>query len=566
MSRQSHPVTASHQLHQLLDRLLFRQRNPPERWMHALLLRQRSALRRLAMAETSLWPRSRSSRATDDRTAAIVLGFLRSCWDEKALATLRTYAVPKRSVAFAAGTPIFAWPTEDQYFVPLQKKSGRRDSTGGLYIHKGLRPALLHRLEEYWFPSGSWGISVRELSAARKFCEDLIEVLSGYEDALRGLCEDVPDPDETHCCLTLRDLPPGLLPSVLQNAGQRREWKRLLGITVSTRDGVAGLLKQPLLVVDTAYFDETFRNHVFRSPAVLQRGWDGVLCQGDSLTALHFLRKEFHGAVRCIYVDPPFNTGAYSFLYNDRLAESEWLTMMANRIGAAVEFLTTDGSFFAHIDYGQKEQLRLLLDRFLRYQTEIIWRIGWISGFKSAARKFIRNHDTIYHYARTASPFFQKQYLRYPPGYVRRDGVPPRGKGYPLEDTWNCSELDRLDSIQIMSFSREKVGERGLTQKNENLLERIVGSCTEEGDVVLDCFAGSGTTCAVAHKMHRRWIGVEIGPWFETVTLPRMKKVLAGDPRGISRARGWQGGGMFVYHRLPTFEERLKSLVRRFSD
>ena len=529
--------------------------------MQALLLRQRPALRRLAAAEASLWPRSDSPKETGDRTAAIVLGFFRSCWDEKTLASLRTYAVSKQSVAFAGGAPVFAWPTEDQYFVPLQKGNGRRSSAAGLYIHKDLRPALLRRLEEYWSLPGCQEIAPGELFAARKFCEDVIEVLAGYEDALRTLCEDLPDPVETHCCLTLRDLPPGLLPAVLQNSEQRREWKRLLGITVSPGEGVAGLLKQQLLVVDTAHFDRTFRNQVFRSPAVRHRGWDGVLCQGDCLTALRFLREEYQAAVRCIYVDPPFNTGAYSFLYNDRFAESEWLTMMANRIGAAVEFLTPDGSLFAHIDYGQKEQLRLLLDRFLRYQTEIIWRIGWVSGFKSAARKFIRNHDTIYHYTRTASPYFQKQYLRYPPGYVRRDGVPPRGKGYPLEDTWNCSELDRLDSIQIMSFSREKVGERGLTQKNENLLERIIGSCTEEGDVVLDCFAGSGTTCAVAHKMRRRWIGVEIGPWFETVTLPRLKKVLAGDQRGISRGRGWQGGGMFIYHRLPTFAEHLQGLI-----
>lgn len=561
MSRQSYRDTPSHQLRQLLDRLLFRQRNPPERWMQALLMHQRPAFRRLAAAERSLWPRSGSPEETGDRTAEVVLGFFRSCWDEKALASLRTYAIARQSVAFAGGAPVFAWPTEDQYFVPLQKGNGRKRSAAGLYIHKDLRTALLRRLEEYWSSSGSLEIAPGDLSAARKFCEDVIEVLAGYEDALRTLCEDVPDPVETHCCLTLRDLPPALLPAVLQSAGQRREWKKLLGFTVSPGEGVAGLLKQPLLVVDTAHFDGTFREQVFRSPAVRDRGWDGVLCQGDCLTALRFLREEYHGAVRCIYVDPPFNTGAYSFLYNDRFAESEWLTMMANRIGAAVEFLTPDGSLFAHIDYGQKEQLRLLLDRFLRYQTEIIWRIGWVSGFKSAARKFIRNHDTIYHYARTASPYFQKQYLRYPPGYVRRDGVPPRGKGYPLEDTWNCSELDRLDSIQIMSFSKEKVGERGLTQKNENLLERIIGSCTEEGDIVLDCFAGSGTTCAVAHKMRRRWIGVEIGPWFETVTLPRLKKVLAGDQRGISRGRGWQGGGMFVYHRLPTFAERLQGLA-----
>lgn len=175
----------------------------------------------------------------------------------------------------------------------------------------------------------------------------------------------------------------------------------------------------------------------------------------------------------------------------------------------------------------------------------MIWRIGWVSGFKTRARKFIRNHDTIYQHGRSAKPLFNKRYLPYPEGYVRRDGKPPTGKGIPLEDTWNCSAADRLDSIQIMSFSREKVGQGDLTQKNENLLERILLASTGPGDWVLDPFLGSGTTAATAHKLGRRWVGIEQGPAFEEVALPRMRRVLAGDRYGISAAHGWSGGGAF---------------------
>ena len=133
---------------------------------------------------------------------------------------------------------------------------------------------------------------------------------------------------------------------------------------------------------------------------------------------------------------------------------------------------------------------------------------------------------------------------------MRRDGKPPRGQGLPLEDTWNCSSGDRLDSIQIKSFSREKVGRGDMTQKNEALLERMLEASSGPGDWVLDPYAGTGTTCATAHKMGRRWIGIERMEAARTVVLPRLKRVLFGDRYGISQARGWTGGGAFQFVRL----------------
>ncbi len=144
------------------------------------------------------------------------------------------------------------------------------------------------------------------------------------------------------------------------------------------------------------------------------------------------------------------------------------------------------------------------------FQREIIWRIGWVSGYKSKAKNWIRNHDVIYFYTKNRENFiFNKEYIKYPPDYRRRDGKKPTGEGMPIEDTWNCNELDVLDSIQIMSFSKEKVGYP--TQKNENLLSRIIRASTNEGDLVMDFFGASGTTMAVAEKLNRKWIVCDIG-------------------------------------------------------
>ncbi len=277
---------------------------------------------------------------------------------------------------------------------------------------------------------------------------------------------------------------------------------------------------------------------------------DGWLIHGDNARGLRWLAEWFAGRVQCVYIDPPFNSGNYDFAYVDRLPSALWLTMMHERLQAAVPLLRDDGSFFAHIDQHEKERLRLLLDEHLTWQAEIIWRIGWVSGFKTRAPRFIRNHDTIYQYSRGERPAFYKQYLPYPPGYVRRGGQVPTGPGFPIEDTWNCSPQDPLHSIQIMSYSREKVGNDALTQKNENLLARIIQASTREGDWVLDYFAGTATCCAAAHKLGRRWLGLERGEVFDRYALPRLKRVLAGDRYGISKNCGWSGGGVMRVVRL----------------
>ncbi|MCO5218934.1 MAG: site-specific DNA-methyltransferase [Thermomicrobiales bacterium] len=124
-------------------------------------------------------------------------------------------------------------------------------------------------------------------------------------------------------------------------------------------------------------------------------------------------------------------------------------------------------------------------------------------------RRLIRNHDNILYYTKDPKVFtFNKEYIPYPEGYVCEMGTRQMGKGYPIEDTWNCSEMDRLDSIQIMS-SFEKVGYA--TQKNANLLERVIRASSKPGDLVADFFSGSGTLAAVAEKSGRQWIATDLG-------------------------------------------------------
>ncbi len=189
-----------------------------------------------------------------------------------------------------------------------------------------------------------------------------------------------------------------------------------------------------------------------------------------------------------------------------------YLCYMAIRLLELQRVLKPTGSIYLHCDPTASHYLKGLMDAIFgqqNFRSEIVWRIGWVSGFKTQRRGWIRNHDTILYYvaSNAAAARFNKEYIPYPEGYVRRDGKPPTGQGIPIEDTWNCSSGDVLDSIMIKSFSTEKTGYP--TQKPVELLERIVKASSNEGEVVLDCFAGCATAAVAAEKLGRRWIACD---------------------------------------------------------
>ena len=268
--------------------------------------------------------------------------------------------------------------------------------------------------------------------------------------------------------------------------------------------------------------------------------WTNRLIYGDNLLAMAALlagdehTPSLRGKVDLIYIDPPFDSKAdyrtkvslpgveleqrptviEQFAYSDTWSDgtASYLAMITPRLILMRELLAETGSIYVHLDATVGHYVKIVLDEIFgkeRFEREIVWRIGWISGYKSAAVNWIRNHDNIYYYTKSPDFIFNKLYIPYAKDYVRRDGKKPEGAGYSIEDTWNCSDMDRMDSIQIMSFSREKVGYE--TQKNENLLARIIEASTHPGALVADAFGGSGTVAAVAEKLGRRWITTDLG-------------------------------------------------------
>jgi hypothetical protein len=280
----------------------------------------------------------------------------------------------------------------------------------------------------------------------------------------------------------------------------------------------------------------------------------GTLARGDRT------RPALEGKVDLVYIDPPFDTGgAFDYratipgaphgtsrielpAYSDARGLDAWLGWFHEVAGHLHRLVALGGSIYVHLDAHAAHYAKVVLDEVFgasAFQREIVWRIGWVSGFKSRARGWIRNHDTLLFYAKGGRPrTFHKEYIPYPPGYVRRDGAPPKAAGYPIDDVWNGSDIDRLDSIQIMSFSGEKVGYP--TQKNESLVSRIVRASSDPGDLVLDCCVGSGTTAVVARDLGRRWIACDSGAMALHATRRRLLAAPGTRPfvvEGVSAAR-----------------------------
>ncbi len=349
--------------------------------------------------------------------------------------------------------------------------------------------------------------------------------------------------------------------------------------------------------------------------------FDNRLIFGDNLLALKALEPEFTGKVKCVFIDPPYNTGSAFTHYDDGLEHSIWLGLMRDRLEIIRRLLSDDGSLWITIDDNEAHYLKVLCDEIFgraNFLACSIWNHSVQS--KGYRGKFSVHHNYVLVYQKSSSfvlkdlPRQDEHNVNYsnpdndPRGPWRSGDVrnslvrpnlmydittpsgklishPPKGWRFGRETfekelaegkiKFSGDETRIIRKIYLadqegrvpetlwfakdVGTTREANGEvREFvdgdffdTPKPERLLERVLMLATNSRDLVLDSFAGSGTTGAVAHKMGRRWIMVELGEHCHTHIVPRLKKVIDGeDTGGITKAVGWQGGGGFRYYRL----------------
>lgn len=280
---------------------------------------------------------------------------------------------------------------------------------------------------------------------------------------------------------------------------------------------------------------------------------DNLLIKGNNLLALSSLLKRYEGRVKCIYIDPPFNTEKDSFKYNDNFNHSTWLTFMSNRLRLAKSLLANDGCIFVHLDFNESHYCKILMDEIFgkeNFKNNIVW---CYTGPAGATDFLPRKHDDILFYGRTNEAKINMPYIAHKSGVHNtgqvfgstetkesfKEEVEARGKK--LEDWW-------IDIYSTDRYRSELIGFSG--QKPEKLLQRVIEMSSNERDIVLDFHLGTGTTAAVAHKLNRQWIGIEQLNYGDIDSVNRLKSVLIGDSTGISKIVDWQGGGSFVYCEL----------------
>ena len=355
--------------------------------------------------------------------------------------------------------------------------------------------------------------------------------------------------------------------------------------------------------------------------------WNGnMLIHGDNLLALKALEENYTGAVKCIYIDPPYNTGNAFEHYDDGLEHSIWLSLMRERLIILRNLLTEDGSIWISIDADECHYLKVLCDEIFgrpNFIDEVIWQRSYAPI--NLKKTLSRCHDAILVYAKNKTDRFELNRLPrsvdannryrnldndprgvwkssdlsvgpavqeniypittptgrvcYPPeGYSwrlsqsrfqeylndNRIWFGPTGNNVPsikrfltevkdgivAQTLWTYQEVGHNQDAkkEIKAFGFESVFD---TPKPERLIERVLTLGSNPGDLVLDSFLGSGTTAAVAQKMGRRYIGVELGQHAYTHCVPRLKMVTDGtDQGGISKAQNWKGGNGFKFYEL----------------
>lgn len=360
--------------------------------------------------------------------------------------------------------------------------------------------------------------------------------------------------------------------------------------------------------------------------------FDNKLIFGDNLLALKALEQEYAGKVKCVFIDPPYNTGSAFTHYDDGVEHSLWLSLMRDRLELIRKLLSDDGSLWITIDDNECHYLKVLCDEVFGrgcFVTAFIWKK--VDSPNDNKVPITPDHEYLLCFTKTmgARPFRQKNDesilaayrkpddesdrpyrdrllkkngknslrsdrpsmffpLAAPDGTevlpIHDDGrearwalgkkavdelitkneiiwkkrqsgwIPytrefaPDSPSRPYPTIWNDLDTTRQTKAHQKTFFEDNVFD---TPKPENMLQRVLDMATNPGDLVLDSFAGSGTTGAVAHKMGRRWIMVELGEHCHTHIIPRLKKVIDGeDPGGITEAVGWKGGGGFRYYRL----------------
>ena len=484
---------------------------------------------------------------------------------------------------------------------------------------------------------------IRQLQVLKEIAYKIIDFIAQFEDELVRIWNKPKFVLESHYVITLDRIAAQeggmeVLERIYTHPGmqaQVQEWRELgmVGedfspeqVWVEDPTGKRLHERYQYLPIDTKHFPD-LEMAILSLFDHLDQELDGWLVHSENYQALNTMLPKFRERVKCIYIDPPFNTGE-DFHYIDRFQDSTWIALIENRLQVIKDYLLPGGSLFLHLDWNANYLGRFILNSMFHNVSEIIWNTNatkdeetGLFSYKSFGEKFVRQHDAIFHCLNGEVVDFTKLWkpnrrtTQLPIGWLdllsKPKTKPKTNKPQRLEDFEFF--IEKHDNTGVLKQVRIDLGEEKIyaigdvwndiysfmqselrtseslgfpTQKPEHLLRRIIQSTTKQGDIICDPFCGVGTAISVAHKLRRKWIGVEVAKHFYEFyevkeekrlgLLGRMKWVMFGDKRFIavdkerhshlSKDINWQGGGFFKYFRLEQYEETLRRVHYRDDD
>lgn len=468
-------------------------------------------------------------------------------------------------------------------------RSYRKQNEIDFFIHKNAKAFLEEQFDLWMFNHlykdsqiQQWNPNaIKRMQEVRNIAYEIIYFIAKFEDELKAIWLKPKFAKNTEYVFSLDIIinkakdSKKLLDLIFKDKNfknQIKEWKELNLIdenfNISSLQGkIEEIEKYKFIPIDTKYLSREVKFELLSSFDNLEELLNGELIKSDNFQALNTIMPKYQGKIDLIYIDPPFNTGS-DFEYKDKFQDSTWLSLMENRLELAKNLLSDKGSFYLHLDHNANYRGRELLNSIFgeeNFRNEIIWYYS--NKMANSGNSFAKNTETILNCSKTENfIFYRQKELRDKPVVLSkregRDGKNMRARdesGNIIYEISNDRYIDTMWNIPIIgSTSQERVySENNLTQKPEALLQRIIKASSDENSIILDFFAGSGTTCAVALKLGRKFLGVEMGEHFYKVIIPRLKKVIAGFQSGISKETEYKGGGAFRYYELESYEEAL---------
>ena len=544
-------------------------------------------------------------------------------------------------------------------------KTYTKKNTTDYFIHKNLKGFLVGELDFYIknevFHLDDLGTEnelsveqyVTRAKVMKKICLKIIDFLAQIEDFQKMLFEKKKFVVNTDYCMTLDNVPEELYPEILKNENQLNEWNILYGIGEKKQstlvsfgnNGIneAYLKENPYLVIDTKFFGQEFKDRMLASFDDIDEAVGGLMVNSENWQALNLMQEKYNEGVKCIYIDPPYNTGSDEFVYKDNYQHSSWLSMMEDRLQLAKEIMSNNGALFISIDDGEEAKLNSLLKLVFggdNFVSNIIWQKKFSP--QNDAKWFSDNHDFISCFAKNKEDWRPNLLPRTPDhdtryknpdddprgpwtsGDLLRKDVqqtglytittpkrrvcnPPAGTSWRIpeyryhelisdnriwfgKDGNNVPRLKRFLSevkegvtpLTIWTYQEVGHNQEGKqelkamlaegedvfgTPKVIRLMKRICTIGSDFNSIILDFFAGSGSTAHAVLNLNkeassnRKYILVEMGDYFDTVLKPRIQKVMYSSTWKDGKPQSTDGiSHIFKYQALEQYEDTLNNI------